>query len=871
MNNLQMIIKLLFHDVSSTDILRGEVWYDDITSDLFQALGGAYWKYYSGNEIRNMYQYLSCQLNGHMDVFQILNLYNNKVLEEMSGYPVCRFDKLMEWRESAFELEEDLFTTSFLAALDAQRLLPAERTDFSWKVVIGNNNILLNNILQQGMAENHFHLKGSAPYFALAWLNLMNFVNKKEFNLILRRYDKERLEAKKLYHSEAAEQPLTVLHIQAALIRLFLYCKIKKIDFELERDTTSENSAKKFQTADKLSEMAGTLLRDPENFLYYRNEIQYMIRSIASEKAETVGIKYGQYPDYAIDLNSLKALKDRNRNLDANKFCIEDIEYLSGERYFLYTMFRAIMERDEELLPYANWFYAYLVIKEQFRSELIQNNGIVGFDNFLRYQDRKEDFIDGTRLEQVFKRLAVKNTLENQPIRKLEARITPRDSALGNCCYINKMDSDIGEIQDGKEFFYVFHFVKEGDTKESESDYACRHDRKRREVERQARAIALFRQRYQKEAMRVYGIDACSPEIGCRPEVFAQAFRFLRHEQNCLWLEKEGKIPRLGISYHVGEDFLDIVDGLRAIDETMIFLNMEHGDRLGHALALGVSPYDWYQSKGYKLLLPKQDHLDNIVWLHEKIRKYGITGMDTFLLTLEREYVHCFNYIYRESFQPDMEWNRYDFDINVYYDAWKLRGDLPECYFCGSYNKIKNYSEWDRYSINERIPELNAIRKNPETTALFYLYHYNKAVKKKGKEIQEIHINFDMVKAVAEVQKRMQKEVLKKGICIETNPSSNCLIGTFKEYQKHPIKNFYNLGLTNDMQELEKCPQLQVSINTDDQGVFCTSLENEYALIALSMEKQQDKDGNPMYNKTMIYEWLDRIRKMGLNHSFKQG
>ena len=25
------------------------------------------------------------------------------------------------------------------------------------------------------------------------------------------------------------------------------------------------------------------------------------------------------------------------------------------------------------------------------------------------------------------------------------------------------------------------------------------------------------------------------------------------------------------------------------------------------------------------------------------------------------------------------------------------------------------------------------------------------------------------------------------------------------------------------------------------------------------------------YNKTMIYEWLDRIRKMGLRHSFCQG
>lgn len=848
-----MIIKLLFHDVSSRDILQGKVWYHDIPSELLQALGGIYWKYYSGNEIRNIYEYLSCQLDGCVDVFQILNLYTSQVLEEVVGYPVCRFERLMEWRESAFELEEDLFTTSFLAALDTQRIALTKRMDFNWKVVIGNNNVLLNHILQQGMAENHFHLKGSAPYFLLAWINLMNFVKKKEFRLILRKYDKNRLAARSLYHSEAAELPLTVLHIQAAFIRLFLYCKIKKRELEL----FEFGMDKPLQNLEKIME-------DTEELLFYQSEIQYRIREITREKAELVGVKSSDFPDYAIERDALK-----NQNTNVLDFEIEDIEYLSGERYFLYTMFRAIGEKDSELMPYANWFYAYLVIKEQFRSELIQNNGIVGFDNFLHYQDRKEDFIDGTNFERVFKRLAVKNTLESQPIRKLEARITPRTSASDNSRYISKMDHDIGKIGENKEFFYVFHFVKEGDTKESESDYMCRHYRKRKEVEKQAKAIALFRQKYQREARRVYGIDACSPEIGCRSEVFAQAFRFLRHEQNCLWLEKEGKIPRLGISYHVGEDFLDMVDGLRAIDEAMIFLGMEHGDRLGHALALGVSPSDWYQSKTYKLLIPKQDHLDNIVWLHEKIRKYGITGMDTFLLTLEREYVHCFNYIYRESFPSSAEWNRYDFDMNVYYDAWKLRGDLPECYFCASYREKENRSEWDRYSINREIPELDPIRKNPETTALFYLYHYNEMVKKKGKEIQEISISFDMVKAVEEVQKKMQKEVLKKGICIETNPSSNCLIGTFKEYNKHPIKNFYNLGLTNNYEELERCPQLQISINTDDQGVFCTSLENEYALVALSLEKQYDKDGNPLYNKTMIYEWLDRIRKMGLNHSFK--
>lgn len=65
-------------------------------------------------------------------------------------------------------------------------------------------------------------------------------------------------------------------------------------------------------------------------------------------------------------------------------------------------------------------------------------------------------------------------------------------------------------------------------------------------------------------------------------------------------------------------------------------------------------------------------------------------------------------------------------------------------------------------------------------------------------------------------------------------------------------------------------PQIQVSINTDDQGVFATYIENEYAYLALALEKVKDENGNPRYIRTLIYNWLDNIRKMGLVQSFEE-
>lgn len=114
----------------------------------------------------------------------------------------------------------------------------------------------------------------------------------------------------------------------------------------------------------------------------------------------------------------------------------------------------------------------------------------------------------------------------------------------------------------------------------------------------------------------------------------------------------------------------------------------------------------------------------------------------------------------------------------------------------------------------------------------------------------------------------IDEAILFLGLDCGTNPSSNYLIGTFRSYDRHPIIKFYNRGLTTDPEQLRSCPQISVSINTDDQGVFRTSLENEYALIACALEKVKDCQENSIYNRTMIYEWLDHIRIMGNEQSF---
>lgn len=390
------------------------------------------------------------------------------------------------------------------------------------------------------------------------------------------------------------------------------------------------------------------------------------------------------------------------------------------------------------------------------------------------------------------------------------------------------------------------------------------------------------------------GIDAASQEIGCRPEVFGQCFRTL-HSHTCYRLTEKGyeKMPQLRATYHVGEDFLDLADGLRAIDEAILFLNLDCGDRLGHCLALGLDVQEWYQFKNNHISISKQDYLDNIVWLYHMLAHYNIADADNIKTEIELYYHRFFKEIYgqymnreyiyavqreenrinrrkNESGQRDIR-NILNFDIHAYYDAWKLRGDAPVLYRKGFYyNEDELRTAYGRNAVNEQFPENFGIRYNSEVAMLYHFYHYNSDVRREGQKIIDVKVSEGYVKAVEQVQKALQWEISRRGIGIETNPSSNYMIGTFKRYASHPIIRFYNKVLVPDNSKVRECPQIWVSINTDDQGVFNIKLENEYALLARALEKEVDENGKPLYSKTMIYDWLDEIREMGLRQSFLQ-
>lgn len=894
LENLGDVLLILMKRVPVQEIIRGKFLSTDIKCEDFVQLMRVYSDTYSETELKNYFFYLrdtllerfyGAEQSGYetekLNVFMLLQIYADRMLTVENNEIMCKYGHFLHWRMVTNELDEDLFVASFLASVRREQESGFPHLD--WKMVLTHNNWELHKITGQGMAENHSHLKGTSPVFQLTWISVMNNLYSNVVSDQIREIDRNRRNANIRYKFSYQEKPLGEQILQAACIRYIMY-ELVCFDIQRRRYPTrwEEHSGqfieqnlfqkylrKKKEEIDKYY----TWLLGINDAIEVKRELAGEIHRIQNAFEKEI------LPDYALAGFLEYGGKQNDRLL-----------IFQGERWLLYYFLSAIYHRTG-LHVYSNLFYAYLVIKENFRAEIVQNNKGVGFENFGIYEKRKDTFL----ISSFFKKELVKKAVEASLIESnavvAEVRIAPKSQPCEYCNFIRQTDYQIEKSK--YRLFYIVHFIKQAEKKTRNEYMRCRHWKERQQYKKQAVVLTEFRERYPNQAERVRGIDAANMEIGCGPEVFAQVFRYLSEHKVLLETKQGRKVPQLKKTFHVGEDFLDLVSGIRAIDEAIRFLDMGCGDRLGHAIALGMDVEEWYLRKNCRIIMPQQEYLDNVAWMYHMCMFYRIDGCENILRFLEKEYEYYFQIIYKNAMDQKMlehlnekarkyyegtEWEKYysnriyHFTIEEYYSAWELRGDAPELYQDGFFDNkdlIDNNSRtFSYYSMNRSFPRKQNKRYLQEIVLLYYYYHYNEDVRREGDKPIEKRIEKEYIQCTKKLQHALQGMVVRYGIAIETNLSSNVLIGTFKRYDKHPILNFYNKGLSEDKEKLKLCPQISVSINTDDAGIFNTSLENEYAYMALSLEKAKNEQGDNIYKRRNIYEWLNHIRIMGLNQVF---
>lgn len=140
---------------------------------------------------------------------------------------------------------------------------------------------------------------------------------------------------------------------------------------------------------------------------------------------------------------------------------------------------------------------------------------------------------------------------------------------------------------------------------------------------------------------------------------------------------------------------------------------------------------------------------------------------------------------------------------------------------------------------------------------LLKAYHCKKYLIKMNEPI-EVRVKKDEIELFQKFQKLVLKKISESGVIVETNPTSNMAIGELKNIFEHYITNLNGLEYEKNSDDYK---YLMVSINSDDPSVFNSVLSNEFAYIYYSLV-------NEGYPKEIVFKWIDKIRKYGINSSF---
>ncbi|KTR87664.1 antiviral RADAR system adenosine deaminase RdrB [Pantoea dispersa] len=399
------------------------------------------------------------------------------------------------------------------------------------------------------------------------------------------------------------------------------------------------------------------------------------------------------------------------------------------------------------------------------------------------------------------------------------------------------------------------------------------------------------------------GLDVAGDENALKIADFAPMLRWLR---SGVYPVPDGLRASTGFhfSIHAGEDFAHPVSGLRHIDETVRFCEMREGDRLGHALALGIEPALWAKRHG-EMILPLDEHLDNLVWQwhYATVLSGSLPLAQSVLPLFERRiarFVARCDWCKKRLPQIDssMVGKRASSDEpslknitpDALYRAWLLRRNcsyrlqqlhggspltsqekcaLPDWSTLSDKDSVAAQLYHQRQSrlLDDLPPQLVVVRVADEwsTQELIGLGTPGK-LRQRMSSVNDVLQDIDTpveLEFLHALQDYLLDRYDRKGLIIETNPTSNVYIARFKKHVEHPIfrwnppdEELLKPGAEFNRYGLRRGP-VRVLVNTDDPGIMPTTLRTEFLLLREAAIERG-------ISRTMAEYWLERLRLYGL-------
>lgn len=408
----------------------------------------------------------------------------------------------------------------------------------------------------------------------------------------------------------------------------------------------------------------------------------------------------------------------------------------------------------------------------------------------------------------------------------------------------------------------------------------------------------------------IRGLDVAGDENLVKIEVYAPALRWLR-KGLVADFEQKHMDPGFHYSIHAGEDFAHPLSGMRHLDETVEFCEMTVGDRLGHALAIGIDPEYWFEHHG-EVVIDVCEHFDNLVWAWHYATQMsaGFSLACKVTPILERRirkiapfvpwlHINCLDEIGIKA-KTDHMCRSDEFLTKVsyaqFFEAMALRRNCYSSYMDAQIACL------DQCRIKMAVPDIERLKQKDDVAVKIYLKRASWLAANKGKHpikckgckdissIKRVRIKYELeqynfigwhscadknvhlidekitsdeVKFIHALQDWLIDKCDQKGLVIEANPTSNTYIGRFESHADHPIFRWYPpdestllKGEKYNLHGLRRGP-IKVCVNTDDAGIMPTTLRTEFSLL-------QEAALTHGITRTKAEEWVEKLRISGL-------
>jgi hypothetical protein len=322
----------------------------------------------------------------------------------------------------------------------------------------------------------------------------------------------------------------------------------------------------------------------------------------------------------------------------------------------------------------------------------------------------------------------------------------------------------------------------------------------------------------------------------------------------------EVEITPIRTTYQVGEDYRRNVEGLRRIHELLEFGVLGANDRIGHGLALGDDIERRFREQPV-VYQPAEDRLDDLLWELDRYQRGDLPDESGRTNVIRGEIDHLVRaVIYQRSAPSPLTQLAIDklAEAGQREAAEHVRQWFDNATATSDDHLAARRHRHDATLITQWVRQLSttSLAQLAARYPLLRMFLSDRGVIERGQIPVRVECSNGEMRFALAAQRWLREIIAVRQITIESNPSSNLLVGNYHQFPDLPTFRMHPLPSQRvDM------PTLPLSINTDDPLTFATHLGREYEYVFASLLRAKVPTEEAL-------AWIDGVRVCGKRSRF---